>query len=191
VDPRLRRGTGASAPDRQEASAHRTRRIRERARPDRHACSKSRSTSAETLRSLCRPGPARVAARWLLRYLEEDPETTIDEAVLGASCLAALPGFGEADAAQRRPTLVSSSWVWFANQVLVSYDLCTAGSDGRCRSRPEGSPEVAFPAAEESAWRVPGHLGKPGVTHHNEACRVGSLPSPEHGGAAHHLDSEL
>jgi hypothetical protein len=42
----------------------------------------------------------RVAARWLLRYLEEDPETTIDEAALAASCLAALPGFGRADAAQ-------------------------------------------------------------------------------------------
>jgi hypothetical protein len=48
-----------------------------------------------------------------------------------------------------------------------------------------------FLPPKESAWRVPGHLGKPGVTHHNEACRVGSLPSPEHGGAAHHLDSEL
>jgi hypothetical protein len=42
----------------------------------------------------------RVAARWLLRYLEEDPETTIDEAALAASCLAALPGLGQADAAQ-------------------------------------------------------------------------------------------
>jgi hypothetical protein len=42
----------------------------------------------------------RVAARWLLRYLEEDPETTIDEAALAASCLAPLPGFGQADAAQ-------------------------------------------------------------------------------------------
>jgi hypothetical protein len=42
----------------------------------------------------------RVAARWLLRYLEEHPEATIDEAVLAASCLAALPGYGQADAAQ-------------------------------------------------------------------------------------------
>jgi selenocysteine lyase/cysteine desulfurase len=42
----------------------------------------------------------RVAARWLLRYLEEHPETTIDEAALAASCLAALRGFGQADAAQ-------------------------------------------------------------------------------------------
>jgi hypothetical protein len=42
----------------------------------------------------------RVAARWLLRYLEEHPETTIDEAAVAASCLAALRGFGEADAAQ-------------------------------------------------------------------------------------------
>jgi hypothetical protein len=41
----------------------------------------------------------RVAARWLLRYLEEHPET-IDEAALAASCLAALRGYGQADAAQ-------------------------------------------------------------------------------------------
>jgi hypothetical protein len=42
----------------------------------------------------------RVAARWLLRYLEEHPETTIDEAALAASCLAALRGYGATDAAQ-------------------------------------------------------------------------------------------
>jgi hypothetical protein len=36
----------------------------------------------------------RVAARWLLRLLEEDPEVTIQEAALAASCLAALPGAG-------------------------------------------------------------------------------------------------
>jgi hypothetical protein len=42
----------------------------------------------------------RVAARWLLRYLEEHPETTIDEAALAASCLAALRGPGQADAAE-------------------------------------------------------------------------------------------
>jgi hypothetical protein len=34
----------------------------------------------------------RVAARWLLRYLEECPEATIDEAVMVAACLAALAG---------------------------------------------------------------------------------------------------
>ena len=34
----------------------------------------------------------RVAARWLLRYLEERPETTIAEAAMAASCLAALAG---------------------------------------------------------------------------------------------------
>ena len=32
----------------------------------------------------------RVAARWLLRWLEENPYATIDEAVLAASSLAAL-----------------------------------------------------------------------------------------------------
>jgi hypothetical protein len=43
--------------------------------------------------------PKRVAARSLLRYLEEHPETTIDEAALVASCLAALTGDRYRDAA--------------------------------------------------------------------------------------------
>jgi hypothetical protein len=34
----------------------------------------------------------RVAARWLLRYLEEADGATIDEAAMAASCLAALAG---------------------------------------------------------------------------------------------------
>jgi hypothetical protein len=42
----------------------------------------------------------RVAARWLLRYLEEDPHATIDEAALAASSLAALPGVGHDEAAR-------------------------------------------------------------------------------------------
>jgi hypothetical protein len=42
----------------------------------------------------------RVAARWLLRYLEEDDEATIDELVLAASCLAALTGNRYLEAAQ-------------------------------------------------------------------------------------------
>jgi hypothetical protein len=41
----------------------------------------------------------RVAARWLLRYLEEDPHATIDEAVLAASSLAALTGVAHEEAA--------------------------------------------------------------------------------------------
>jgi hypothetical protein len=47
--------------------------------------------------------PARhpqVAARWLLRFLEEHPEATIEQAALAASCLAALPGAAYAEAAQ-------------------------------------------------------------------------------------------
>ena len=51
---------------------------------------------------VARKDPARhprLAARWLLRYLEEDPQTTIEEAALVASCLAALPGVGYAEAA--------------------------------------------------------------------------------------------
>ena len=41
----------------------------------------------------------RVAARWLLRYLEECEETTIDEAAMVAACLAALAGHRHRDAA--------------------------------------------------------------------------------------------
>ena len=42
----------------------------------------------------------RVAARWLLRWLEEDPHATIDEATLAASSLAALAGVAHGEAAQ-------------------------------------------------------------------------------------------
>jgi hypothetical protein len=35
---------------------------------------------------------SRVAARWLLRYLEEDPHATIEEAALAASCLSLVLG---------------------------------------------------------------------------------------------------
>jgi hypothetical protein len=42
----------------------------------------------------------RVAARWLLRYLEEDPYATIEEAVLAASSLVALTGVGHQEAAR-------------------------------------------------------------------------------------------
>jgi hypothetical protein len=40
-----------------------------------------------------------VAARWLLRYLEEVDNATIDEAAMVASCLAALAGDRYQDAA--------------------------------------------------------------------------------------------
>ena len=42
----------------------------------------------------------RVAARWLLRYLEEDPMVTIEEAALVASALIALTGAGYQEAGQ-------------------------------------------------------------------------------------------
>jgi hypothetical protein len=42
----------------------------------------------------------RVAARWLQRLLEEDPDLTIEEAALAASCLVALPGGSYREAAQ-------------------------------------------------------------------------------------------
>src|SRR5690242_19445106 len=43
---------------------------------------------------------SRIAARWLLRFLQEHPDATIEEAALVASCLAALPGAGFGEAAQ-------------------------------------------------------------------------------------------
>ena len=52
---------------------------------------------------VARKDPARhprVAARWLLRFLEEHADATIEEAALAASCLAALPGVGFSEAAQ-------------------------------------------------------------------------------------------
>jgi hypothetical protein len=42
----------------------------------------------------------RMAARWLLRFLEEDPHATIEEAGLAASSLVALTGVGHQEAAQ-------------------------------------------------------------------------------------------
>ena len=42
----------------------------------------------------------RVAARWLLRLLEEDPHATIEEAALAASSLIALTGVAHQEAAQ-------------------------------------------------------------------------------------------
>jgi hypothetical protein len=42
----------------------------------------------------------RMAARWLLRLLEEDPDVTIQEAALAGSSLAALPGAGYLEAVQ-------------------------------------------------------------------------------------------
>jgi hypothetical protein len=42
----------------------------------------------------------RVASRWLLRYLEEDPHATIEEAALAASSLVALTGVAHQEAAQ-------------------------------------------------------------------------------------------
>jgi hypothetical protein len=42
----------------------------------------------------------RVAARWLRRYLEEDPEASIEEGALVASALIALTGAGYQEAVQ-------------------------------------------------------------------------------------------
>jgi hypothetical protein len=40
----------------------------------------------------------RVAARWLLRYLEEREEATIEEAAMVAGCLGSLGGYGHQEA---------------------------------------------------------------------------------------------
>ena len=52
-----------------------------------------------------------VAARWLLRYLEEDPHATIEEAALAAACLIALTGgaYEEARATLRAMAETASS----------------------------------------------------------------------------------
>jgi hypothetical protein len=42
----------------------------------------------------------RVAERWLLRYLEEDPHAMIEEAALAASSLVPLTGVAHEEAAQ-------------------------------------------------------------------------------------------
>jgi hypothetical protein len=45
----------------------------------------------------------RVAARWLLRFLEERPEATIEEAAMITGALSALGGNGHSEGAQLRP----------------------------------------------------------------------------------------
>jgi hypothetical protein len=47
----------------------------------------------------------RMAARWLLRYLDEHPDATIDEAALAASSLIALTGVGYQEAEQTLPAM--------------------------------------------------------------------------------------
>jgi hypothetical protein len=51
---------------------------------------------------------ARVAAPWLLRYLEECDEARIDEAAMAASCLVALAGDRHRDAALTLRTMAKS-----------------------------------------------------------------------------------
>jgi hypothetical protein len=61
---------------------------------------------------VARKDPARhprLAARWLLRYLEEHPAATIEEAALAASCLTALPGADYQEAAQTLQAMAESA----------------------------------------------------------------------------------
>jgi hypothetical protein len=61
----------------------------------------------------------RVAARWLLCYLEEHPETTIDEAALAASCLSALTGDRYQDAALPLRTMAERATSWTRTRRLT------------------------------------------------------------------------
>ena len=72
-----------------------------------------RGESAELKRQVSgSAGRLAVAARWLRRYLEKHPETTIDEAALAASCLAALRGYGAADTAQGLRAMAARATRW-------------------------------------------------------------------------------
>jgi hypothetical protein len=51
----------------------------------------------------------RVAARWLLRFLEERSRVTIDEAVMVATCLAALGGDRHKEASRKLREVVAQS----------------------------------------------------------------------------------
>ena len=57
----------------------------------------------------------RVASRWLLRLLEEDPHATIEEATLAASSLIALTGVAHEEAAETlRAMSERASIAWFS-----------------------------------------------------------------------------
>jgi hypothetical protein len=66
----------------------------------------SSTTGSEYDWALARYTARRVAARWLLRYLEEHPAATIEEAGVVAACLRALgsPGHDEAKRTLRAMT---------------------------------------------------------------------------------------
>jgi hypothetical protein len=71
----------------------------------------SLSDALELTMLIARKGPRRhprVAARWLLRYLEECDEATIDEARMVAACLAALTGDRYQDAPLSLPAMAES-----------------------------------------------------------------------------------
>ena len=55
------------------------------------------------------PRYPRLAARWLLRFLEEHPEATIEEAALAAASLVAAPGSGYREAVQALRALAETA----------------------------------------------------------------------------------
>ena len=94
---------------------------------------------------VARKGPRRhprVAARWLLRYLEEDPEATIEEAALAASSLIALTGvayresgsdvkaMAERATRRRRERGVARRWAGVFAGAAVRSRHCLASLDG-------------------------------------------------------------
>jgi hypothetical protein len=68
----------------------------------------------------------RVASGWLLRYLEEAPHATIDEAALAASSLAALTGVAHQEAAQTLRAMAERA-------TSRRRELCTFGTGSSLR----------------------------------------------------------
>jgi hypothetical protein len=77
----------------------------------------------------------RVAARWLLRLLEEQPDVTIEEAALAAACLVALTGgaYEEARATLRAIAETVSSRGWAHRERRPSAPF-RCNTRGRCES---------------------------------------------------------
>ena len=73
----------------------------------------------------------RVASRWLLRYLEEDPHATIDEAALAASSLMALTRVAHpsGSSAPPRPTANCSARRRLVALSDMARNVCAASSD--------------------------------------------------------------
>jgi hypothetical protein len=91
------------AAEKAEVSRRTVERWRAQGRAELERASPSARLALELTILVARKDPRRhprVAARWLLRLLEEHPDATIEEAALAASNLVALTGVGYQEAAQ-------------------------------------------------------------------------------------------